>query len=583
MTAEHNQLTYLGLLRHVKPYRLVFVIAILGAVIDAAMKGLFTWMLSPILENGFAEQDTVWVKYIPLFVIGVFLIRSVGNFAASYGFTWVGRKVINDLRRKVFNQYLVLPQRFYDAHSSGGLISRIIYDIEQMANGVSKNFVIIIREMLGIVFYLGVMFYYSWELALVAFVVFPVIALIIRLINKRFRRIGHGIQQSIAETTQTVEEVVKGHKIVKIFKGQDKEQRKFALNIRKNRQLQVKIVATQEVMSSINLMLVAIALSVIMYIAASSGMGPYDFMSFMTAMLLLMPTIKNLSNVFSTIQTTMAAADSVMSVLQQEPEKDTGSDRLDADQIELSFQHVDFSYSEEVQALRDISLSISKGQSVAFVGASGGGKTTLVNLVPRFYDVTGGEIRLNGRNIQDFTLDSLREHISMVSQEVVLFNDTVRNNIAYGQQTDCDDEAIIKAAEQANALAFIEALPQGFDTELGDNGTRLSGGQRQRIAIARAILKDAPLLILDEATSALDTESEKHIQEALQRLMKNRTTLVIAHRLSTIEHVDQVVVLNHGQVAQVGTHAELLAVPGIYAQLQQSQMLVRQGVADRHE
>jgi subfamily B ATP-binding cassette protein MsbA len=560
-------------MRYIKPYRLVFFVAIFGAVIDASMKGLFTWMLSPILKNGFAEQNALWVKYIPVFVITIFLIRSIGNFAAAYGFTWVGRNIINDLRRQVFNQYLVLPQSFYDAHSSGGLISRIIYDIEQMANGVSKNFVIIIREMLGVVFYLGVMFYYSWQLASVVFIVFPIIALIIKVINKRFRRIGHSIQNSIAETTQTVEEVVKGHKVVKIFKGQQIEKDKFAKNIKKNRQLQVKIVATQEIMSSINLMLIAFALAVIMYMAAKSGMGPFDFMSFMTAMLLLMPTIKNLSNVFSTIQTTMAAADSVMTVLNESAEKDLGELTLSAKQIEIEFNQVNFAYNEETQALKDISLKVEKGQSMAFVGPSGGGKTTLVNLVPRFYDVTSGVIAFNGQNIQSFSLTSLREHISIVSQEVVLFNDTVRNNIAYGAGANCSEAEVVKAAEQANALAFIEQLPQGFDTELGDNGTRLSGGQRQRIAIARAILKEAPLLILDEATSALDTESEKHIQEALERLMKNRTTLVIAHRLSTIEHVDKVVVLDQGQVVQIGTHAELMAQPGIYAQLQHSQMM----------
>ncbi|MEZ5472502.1 MAG: lipid A export permease/ATP-binding protein MsbA [Marinicella sp.] len=582
-TEPHQPSTYLGLMRYIKPYKWVFIVAILGAVIDACMKALFTWMLSPILKNGFAEQNALWVKYIPVFVIGIFLIRSIGNFAAAYGFTWVGRKVINDLRRRVFNQYLVLPQKFYDEHSAGGLISRIIYDIEQMANGVSKNFVIIIREMLGIVFYLGVMFYYSWKLALIAFVVFPVIALIIRVINKRFRKIGHGIQQSIAETTQTVEEVVKGHKIVKIFKGKSKEQQKFDQNIRKNRQLQVKIVATQEVMSSLNLMLVAVALSAIMFIAAKSGMGPFDFMSFMTAMLLLMPTIKNLSNVFSTIQTTMAAADSVMSVLTQKPEKDTGDQIFSVERVAIIFDGVSFAYDQyDIQspvkkALDNINLEIKAGQSVAFVGASGGGKTTLVNLVPRFYDVSAGKILINGENIQHFTLESLRDHISIVSQEVVLFNDTVRNNIAYGAHADYTEEAIIKAAKQANAFDFIQQLPQGFDTELGDNGTKLSGGQRQRIAIARAILKDAPLLILDEATSALDTESEKHIQLALKQLMKNRTTLVIAHRLSTIEDVDKVVVLDQGQVAQEGTHESLMATPGIYAQLQQSQMLTMQG------
>lgn len=568
-----HQSTYLGLLRYVKPYRLVFILAILGAIIDAAMKAFFVWSLSFILENAFELQDPFWIKGIPLFVISVFLIRSIGNFAASYGFTWVGRKVVNDLRSAVFGQYLKLPQKFYDKNSTGGLISRITYDIEQMANGVSKNFVIIIREMLSIVFYLAVMFSLSWELALSAFVAFPVIALIIRIVNKRFRRIGHGIQKSIADITQTVEEVVKGHKIVKIFKGQQQESEKFSKNIKNNRQLQVKIVATQEVMSSINLMLVAAVLAFIMYVAATSGMSSAKFMSFMMAMLALMPTIKNLSAVFSTIQTTLAAADSVMEVLEEKPEKDTGSESFVAEQVGFEFKHVTFSYNDKHVALNGINLKINAGESVAFVGASGGGKTTLVNLVPRFYDVTDGEILINGKNIQSYTLASLRDHISVVSQEVVLFNDTVRNNIAYGAQSDCDDEKIIAAAKQANAWSFIKQLPAGLNTELGDNGTRLSGGQRQRIAIARAILKNAPVLILDEATSALDTESEKHIQQALELLMKNRTTLVIAHRLSTIEHVNKVVVLDQGQVSQIGTHDELMAVPGIYAKLQQGQML----------
>lgn len=583
MSTENHQSTYLGLLRYVKPYRLVFFLALLGAVIDAAMKAFFIWSLSFILEKAFELQDPVWIKAIPFFVMTVFLVRNIGNFTAAYGFTWVGRKIINDLRSEVFSRYLILPQKFYDKNSTGGLISRITYDIEQMANGVSKNFVIIIRELLTVVLYLLVMFYYSWELALAVFLVFPLIAIIIKLINKRFRRIGHGIQKSIADITQTVEEVVKGHKIVKIFKGQQQEKEKFASNIKNNRQLQVKIVATQEVMSSINLMLVAIALSFIMYMAATSGMSSGNFMSFMMAMLALMPTIKNLSAVFSTIQTTLAAADSVMHVLEEVPEKDTGTDEFSAEKVDFEFKQVGFSYDGEIVALNDINLSIAAGESVAFVGASGGGKTTLVNLVPRFYDITAGEILINGQNIQGFTLSSIRDHVSVVSQEVVLFNDTVRNNIAYGSQADSSDAAIIQAAKQANALSFIEQLPDGFDTELGDNGTRLSGGQRQRIAIARAILKNAPVLILDEATSALDTESEKHIQHALEHLMENRTTLVIAHRLSTIENVDKVVVLDQGRIAQMGSHAQLMSEPGIYAQLQHSQQLTNGQADNNHE
>lgn len=569
---ENIELTYWGLMKYVKPYRLVFFIAIFGAALDAAMKGLFTAMLSPILREGFANQNTTWIRYIPLLIIGIFLVRSVGNFAAAYGFTWVGRKIVNDLRKQVFQQYLKLPQKFYDDHSSGGLISRMTFDIEQMANGVSKNFVIIIREALSIVFFLSVMFYFSWQLAIVAFIVFPIVAIIIRVINKRFRRIGHGIQDSIASITQTVEEVVKGHKIVKIFKGQSSESDKFAKQIKNNRQLQVKIVASQEILSSGVLMLVAIALSIIMFMAARSGIDAFDFMAFLSAMLALMPTVKNLTSVMSTIQTTMAAADSVMSVLTEVPEKDTGINVFAAPQVGLEFKNVKFAYDDETTALNDINLKVAAGESVAFVGASGGGKSTLVNLVPRFYDISSGDILVNGTRIQDFTLISLRDHISMVSQDVVLFNDSVRNNIAYGAQADMNDEQIYAAAQQANAVEFIEQLPDGFDTQLGDNGTRLSGGQRQRIAIARAILKDAPLLILDEATSALDTESEKHIQDALEKLMKNRTTLVIAHRLSTIENVDKVVVLNQGEIAEMGSHDELIQQAGIYSQLQNSQL-----------
>lgn len=573
MINAHATVTYRSLLRYVKPYRLVFLLALLGAIIDAAMKGLFIWMLSPILDHGFTDQNAQWIYWIPFFVVGIFFVRSIGNFMAAYGFTWVGRKIINDLRREIFSKYLRLPQRFYDQHTTGGLLSRMIYDIEQMANGVSKNFVLIVREFLSIVFYLLVMFYYSWKLALVAFVVFPVIALVVNQINKRFRRIGHGIQDSVAAISQTAEEVIKGHQVVKLFHGEQHEQAKFNSNLKANRQLQVKIAASKEVLSTITLMLVAGALAVIMYLAAKKGMPAADFTSFMIAMMALLPTVKNLSTVFATIQTTMAAAESVQDIIQQEPENDIGEQRLEAQQIALQFEHINFSYEPSKKALIDINLSIKAGEKVAFVGVSGGGKSTLVNLVPRFYEADEGRILINGMNHKSLTLRSLRDHIGIVSQDIILFNDTVRNNIAYGSLHTCSDEDIQQAAEKACALDFINQLPQGFDTLLGENGSGLSGGQKQRIAIARALLKNAPLLILDEATSALDSESEQHIQKALQAVMHNKTTLIIAHRLSTIEHVDKVVVLAQGQIVQQGSHQQLSAESGPYRQLLQSQQL----------
>ncbi|KAA3641238.1 MAG: ATP-binding cassette domain-containing protein, partial [Proteobacteria bacterium] len=491
MISVNGSVTYSSLLRYVKPYRLVFFLALFGAVIDAAMKGFFVWMLSPILEQGFTNQDPQWVRLIPFFVIGIFFIRSVGNYMAAYGFTWVGRQIINDLRWQIFSQYLRLPQRFYDRHTTGGLLSRLIYDIEQMANGVSKNFVLIIREFLSIIFYLAVMFYYSWQLALVAFVVFPIIAAVVHQINKRFRRIGHGIQDSVSDISSTAEELIRGHKIVKIFHGEDQEKAKFKRNLKANRQLQVKIAATKEVLSTITLMLVATALAVIMYLAAKSGMPANDFMSFMTAMLVLLPTVKNLSTVFATIQTTMAAADSVQQIVSAKPEEDTGCEELHSEFIDIQFKDVSFAYNDETAALKNINLQIKAGDKVAFVGASGGGKSTLVNLVPRFYDISSGLLLINQHPIETYTLRSLRDHLAVVSQEIILFNDSVKNNIAYGALRSCSEDEIIEAARKAHALDFIAQLPNGFDTMLGENGIGLSGGQRQRIAIARALLKNA--------------------------------------------------------------------------------------------
>ena len=575
MSEKKTDLTYLGLFRYVGPYKWVFMLALLGAALDAAMQGAFAYMMKPILDGVFIERDSVLIKLIPFAIVAIFVIRGLGNFMASYGFTWVGRQVVNDFRRKVFQQYMVMPNAFYDQHSSGGLISRLTYDIEQMATGVSKNLIILIREFMAITVFLGLMMYHSFKLTLIVLVVFPFVALIINVINKRFRHIGHGIQDSIAQITEITGEVVRGQKIVKIFDGEADENERLEKELRKNRQLHVKIVATQEVSSSTIHLLVAGALAVIVWLAIKETMSAGTFMSFMTAMLALLPAIKRISQIFSTIQKTMAAADSVFYILDQEAEKDTGTQNLQADEIQLRFKNVHFSYhAEEAAALKGIDLEVAAGTVCALVGPSGSGKTTLVNMVPRFYELNEGRIELNGHDVRDIDLKSLRKHIAIVSQDVVLFNDTVANNIAYGVNANKTPEQVKAAAEQANALEFIERLPDGFDTVLGDDGTRLSGGQRQRIAIARAILKDAPILILDEATSALDTESEKYIQDALEKVMRGKTTLVIAHRLSTIEHADQVVVMDQGEVREQGDHAELLAAGGLYTQLQQMQKTV---------
>lgn len=576
--AQRQHSSYKDLFPYVKPYRLVLFIALLGGAIDAAMQGAFTALLSPILDQGFSNQDPQWVSLIPFLVIGLFVVRAIGNFTAAYGFTWVGRKVVNDLRKQVFFHYLALPQNFYDDNSSGSLINRISYDIEQVANGVSKNLVQMVRDLLSVFIFLGVMFYYSAKLAVIALLVFPLVALIIRIISKRFRRIGHGIQDSMAKITQVVEEVVRGQKIVKIFQAQNDEKVRFAQHLKTNRQLQVKITATQESSSSLILLIVAVALAVIMYSAAKSNMSAGNFTAFMTSMLALMPLVKRLSQQFSAIQTTLAAADSVFYVLSQQPEQDDGELSFDESSISVEFRQVSFTYPKQAtteqqppQALNNINLKVPAGKTVALVGASGSGKSTLANLLPRFYQVNEGDVLLNNTNINQFKLSELRKQIAFVSQETVLFNDSIRNNIAYGSNKKHSESALIKAAEQAHVMEFIEQLPDGLDTMLGDNGVGLSGGQRQRVAIARAILKNAPLLILDEATSALDNKSEQFIQQSLQQIMQHKTTLVIAHRLSTIEHADQVVVLQQGQIVEQGTHQQLLAQQGVYAELYQKQ------------
>jgi len=555
----------------VRPYRWVLLLAVLGVTLDAAVQGAFALLLQHILDDVFGRHDPFYIRLIPWAIVGLFLLRGIGNYIGTYGVNWVGRRVIMDIRDKVFRKYLSLPAHFFDSHPAANLMARMTFDIEQMSLGVSRAIIVIARDFLTIVFLLAVMFYQSVELTLVVFAIVPLVAWIIAYVNKRFRQISHRIQQSVSGVSEVVEEVVRGQKEVRIYGGQAEELERFRRVNNDNRRFNLKVVSIQAASSSLVQFLAACALAVIIYFATRPGqidqITPGAFMSFISAMLALIPPLKRLSDISSTVQRTLAAADSVFYILDQESEKDSGSKTLPDKKLNLRFEGVTLDYPDGTQALKGVNLEVPAGSVVALVGQSGSGKSSLVSLVPRFYDPTDGRVLINDTDIRDYRLDDLRDHMAYVGQNVVLFNDTVANNIAYGNNRKYTPESIREAARKANALEFIEALPYGFETPIGENGARLSGGQRQRLAIARAILKDAPILILDEATSALDTRSERAIQDALQKVMKNRTTLVVAHRLSTIENADKVVVFDAGRVAEQGSHEELLRQGGLYAQL----------------
>ncbi len=554
----------------VRPYRWVLLLAVLGVTLDAAVQGAFALLLQHILDDVFGRHDPFYIRVIPWAIVGLFLLRGIGNYIGTYGVNWVGRRVIMDIRDRVFRKYLSLPAHFFDSHPAANLMARMTFDIEQMSLGVSRAVIVIARDFLTIVFLLAVMFYQSVQLTLIVFAIVPLVAWIIAYVNKRFRQISHRIQQSVSGVSEVVDEVVRGQKEVRIYGGQDEELARFNCVNNDNRRFNLKVASIQAASSSLVQFLAACALAVIIYFATRPGqidqITPGAFMSFISAMLALIPPLKRLSDISSTVQRTLAAADSVFYILDQESEKDSGQKILADNKLDLRFEGVTLDYPDGTQALRGVDLAVPAGSVVALVGQSGSGKSSLVSLVPRFYDPSSGRVLINDSDIREYRLDSLRDRMAYVGQNVVLFNDTVANNIAYGSGKHTP-EAIREAARKANALEFIEALPKGFETAIGENGARLSGGQRQRLAIARAILKDAPILILDEATSALDTRSERAIQDALQQVMKNRTTLVVAHRLSTIENADKVVVFDAGRVAEQGTHADLVSQGGLYAQL----------------
>jgi subfamily B ATP-binding cassette protein MsbA len=557
------------------PYKGRLALAFLGMMLTAVTEPALAAMMKILLDKGFTGAPTFSLWLVPLFVIGIFTLRGVSTFMTSYMMTWVSTRLLNQLRQQMFNRLLDLPLGFYATSSVGTVINSMMFEVQQIVDMIRNVFTSLIRDSLTVIGLLGYLLWLNWRLTLVTLILIPLIAVVVRFTGKRLRKLTQNYLSINAELTQVIEETTRAHQVIKIFGGQAYEKKHFAERAGRLRNYAMRMAVTFAATVPITQIMTACAVSVVIVMAliqASQGQATVGgFASFITAMLMLLTPLKHLAELNGPLQRGLAASDVVFGLIDAAPERTSGKILHKRAAGRLDFVDVSFQYPGQAQfALSKINLTIMPGETVAFVGMSGGGKSTLVNLVPEFYPTTSGEIRLDGEPIARISLDSLRVQMAMVSQHVVLFDDTVAANIAYGDAN--PDYARIEAAVKAAHLEdVITNLPQGLDTPIGDNGTRLSGGQRQRLAIARAIYKDAPILILDEATSALDSESERAVQEALDQLMRGRTTLVIAHRLSTIERANRIVVLAGGQIVEVGSHAELLARNGVYANLYQLQ------------
>jgi subfamily B ATP-binding cassette protein MsbA len=564
--------TFKRLLQYLKPYKAGFAMAMLGMAGYACVDVYFISQFSSFIDRGITQKDMAYLAWAPVFVVGMFFLRGVFHFISSYCLTWAGTHIVKDLRQQLFRQMIALPVSYHDKHSTGELISKITYDAEQIKQASSKALMVLIHEGVFVLGCLGLMFYNSWQLSLIFLLIAPVIALIVTHVSKRFRKISSNMQNAMGDVTTSSEQMLNGHKVILSFGSAGLENARFKEVNNRNRQLDVKMEATRSISVSLVQLIASFALAFVIYLASFPAMldtlTPGTFSEILAAMMLLLKPLKQLTTVNSDFQRGMAAATNVFLVLDEKPEQDTGTIELAHVKGAIEIKDLSFHYpGHEKQVLKQINIKVEPGQTVALVGRSGSGKTTISNLLPRFYEITQGEILLDGINAKDCTLDSLRGQMAVVSQQVVLFNDTIANNIAYGYRGELSREHLINVAEKAHVMEFVSQMPQGLDTEIGENGVTLSGGQRQRIAIARALLRQAPVLILDEATSALDTESERKIQGALEELFKGRTSIVIAHRLSTIENADQILVMDQGQIVEQGTHQSLLAQNGYYAQL----------------
>jgi subfamily B ATP-binding cassette protein MsbA len=558
---------------YLSDFKLAFFIAVLGMVGYSSIDAWIISNLQKVIDDSLITGDYTFLRQAAYFIVPIFILRGVMNFMGTYTLAWVGSQVVMRMRQQLFQKYMHLPVSFHDQNASGILISKVIYDTEQVANAAGRAFATLVREgafVIGLLFW---MFYLSWQLSLIFILVGPLVAIIVSGVSKRFRVVSKKIQSAMGSLTSSVEQVIKGHKVVLMFGGQTLEDERFLAKNNYNRQQNMKLIVAKVLSVSSVQIIASVALAAVLFVASIpdfiENLTAGVFTTVVIAMTTLLKPLKQLTTVNSVFQRGMAACISVFEVLDNEIEKDTGIQKLQRAKGSLSFDSVTFTYpTKDEPTLKNVSFDIAPGQMFALVGRSGGGKSTISSLLTRFYNCQQGQISLDGIPLQDIVLKDLRRQFALVSQHVTLFNDTIANNIAYGSEHKVNREQIESAAKAAHVAEFAAQYPDGLDTMIGENGLMLSGGQRQRIAIARAILLDAPILILDEATSALDTEGERIIRDALNELQKNRTSIVVAHRLSTIEKADQILVIDQGEIIERGTHNELLAKQGAYAHLQ---------------
>ena len=563
---------YGRLWRYVTPHKLIGMVAVIGMTVTAIIEGALVLLLEPLMDEALVAQNLTTAMWLPIAFVTIFALRGISGFATEASLGWIGRSVISSLRRDVFRKFLTLPTKFFDQQTTGPLLSRMTYNVEMVAESVTSVVTIAIRDVLTVFAAIGVMLYQSPTLTVFVAFLFPVIAAIVHFLGVAFRRYSDRIQDSVGEVTQVTEEIIRGNQVVKAFGGYEYEQNRLEEVDERNRKQNLKLIRVRSMGVAVTQVIFGVGVAAVIYAASRESVDgdltPGQFISFFSAMMLMLQPVRRITNVNATLQRGVAGADSLFEIIDEDDEIDTGTVHADRVNGNVEFRNVSFSYGkDDKKVLQDISIVVKSGTTLALVGHSGSGKSTLASLLPRFYDVDSGDILIDGTSVSDYSLASLRDNISFVTQDVVLFNDTIGNNLAYGQLKNKTEEEFLAAAEAAHVVEFVNDLPEGFDTMVGDRGVLLSGGQRQRIAIGRALLKNAPVLILDEATSSLDSHSERRIQEALNVLMKDRTTIVIAHRLSTVERADQIIVLDAGRIVESGTHSDLLAANGHYAAL----------------